>query len=283
MANFNVTLIKPDGYLHSLALAEAAEYLYWSIAAAGHRPALTTNRLFNDAHNVVVCGHMLPDEALAALPADTIVFNSEQLFHREGWYLKPAYSAALARCHVWDYSLRNLPAVGHDRKAFIPFLFCPELVRKAPRQPGQALYFYGVMPERRRRLVAGLEAAGVPVEIIAGKYTGERDAEIFKAWAILNMRQYDVVTTFEAVRCSYALNNGLAVISETAGNDPTFALYADWIFSFDTDALVEGAARLHREPEAFARAAAEKLDAFRATSSKETMAEAIDAYLTAPG
>jgi hypothetical protein len=152
-------------------------------------------------------------------------------------------------------------------------------VRKVPRQPGRALYFYGVMPERRRKLVAGLEAAGVPVEIIAGKYTGERDAEIFKAWAILNMRQYDVVTTFESVRCSYALNNGLPVISETAANDPTFALYEDWIFSFDTGALVEGVTKLYREPDVFARTAAEKLDAFRATSSKEAMAEAIDAYL----
>jgi hypothetical protein len=230
----------------------------------------------------VVCGHVLADTTLDALPTGTIIFNSEQLFHREGWYLKPAYSAALARCYVWDYSLRNLPAIGHDRKAFIPFLFCPELVRKAPRQPGPALYFYGVMPERRCKLVAGLEAAGVPVEIVAGKYASERDAEIFKAWAIFNMRQYDVVTTFESVRCSYALNNGLPVISETAVNDPTFALYEDWIFSFDTGALVEGVAKLYREPDAFAHAAAEKLGAFRTTSSKEIMAEAIDSYLASP-
>jgi hypothetical protein len=180
---------------------------------------------------------------------------------------------------VWDYSLRNLPEIKHQRKAFIPFLFCPELVRKTPRRPGPALYFYGILPERRLRILAALGEAGVPVETVINTYGEARDAEIFKAWAILNMRQYDVVTTFEAVRCSYALNNGLPVISETAANDPTFALYEDWIFSFASGALVEGVAKLYREPDAFARAAQEKLEAFRGTSAKDVMAEAVDAYL----
>jgi hypothetical protein len=69
------------------------------------------------------------------------------------------------------------------------------------------------------------------------------------------------------------------VISEAAPKDPTFDYYKDWIFAFETPDLIAETAKLYAEPQRFARAAAEKLAAFRATSGPAAIKEAVEAYL----
>src|SRR5579871_6261652 len=130
MKSFNVTLIKPDDYLHSLALSEAAEYLHYELLRCGFRSELTRNTIDRGAHNIVLCAHLLEtDEEFQNLPADTILFNSEQLLNRKWMVFNPPYLAALDRFYVWDYAIKNLPEINHANKFFIPFLFCPDLVR----------------------------------------------------------------------------------------------------------------------------------------------------------
>jgi hypothetical protein len=282
MASFNVTLIQPEGYLHSAALAEVGEYLYWTLQAAGQEVRTSINTFYADLHNVVLGAHLLPAAELAGLPASTVIYNSEQLQDARADRLSDAYKAALERFHVWDYSLNNMPKIANARKNFVPLLFCPELVRtNIPRQRGDALYFYGGLSPRRTAIIAKIRAAGVPVETVTGIYGAARDAQAFNAWAILNLHILDTVTTFAPVRCFYALINGLPVISESAISDPTFHIYRDWIFGDYTADLPAMIAALYGDRAAFDLMAEEKLAAFRATSGKEAMAEAVDAYLAA--
>src|SRR5690606_11844635 len=139
--------------------------------------------------------------------------------------LSDDYKKALERFWVWDYSLNNLPLIANARKRFIPLLFCREMVRKdIPRAPGERLFFYGGLSPRRQRIIDVIRQTGVPVATVTGQYGAERDAQTFKAWAILNLHVLDGLTTFESVRCFYALTNGLPVISEAAPKDPTFAM-----------------------------------------------------------
>jgi hypothetical protein len=169
--------------------------------------------------------------------------------------------------------------IAGENKSFVPLLFCPELVREnIPRAKGDRLFFYGGLSPRRARIIDAIRVAGVPVETVTALYGLERDAQIFQAWAILNLHILDEVTNFAPVRCFYALTNGLPVISESAGSDPTFALYKDWIFSSDTTVLPSTIAALYRDRAGFDRLAAEKQAAFAATSGKEPLAQAVDAY-----
>ena len=44
-----------------------------------------------------------------------------------------------------------------------------------------------MITERRDALINAIRATGVPVKTLFGVYGAERDAEIFTAWAVLNM------------------------------------------------------------------------------------------------
>ncbi|MGH7058723.1 MAG: hypothetical protein ACREFZ_12790, partial [Acetobacteraceae bacterium] len=164
---FNVTLIQPPGYIHSLALREAAEYVHFMLTACGFPSRLSPNQLALDAHNIIFCAHLLRERDLARIPADSIVFNSEQLDDANGWHFASGvYGRILESFHVWDYSLRNLAGIRHERKSFIPFLYCRALARPGMRRaPGRTLLFYGALTERRKRILEAIENAGVPVDV----------------------------------------------------------------------------------------------------------------------
>jgi len=281
METFNVTLIKPDGYLHALALSEAAEYVHRNLERCGHRSTLTRNTITPGARNIVFCAHLLATmDEVERLPADTIIFNGEQLHNRRWMEFNPRYKAALERFYVWDYAIKNLPEIPHRNTFFIPFLFCPDLVRAhIPRTPGDTLYFYGAMTERRTALIEAIRKAGVPVDVLTDLYGDERDRRAFTAWAVLNLRVFDTGTTFEPIRCFYALTHGIPVITEPAPSDPTFDFYKDWVFAVDGD-LAAGIAALYRARDTFARDAQEKVDAFRATDATASFAEAVEEYLS---
>ena len=103
---FNVTLIEPHNYKHSLALAEAAEYIHIRINQSGYESALTINHLERDSINVVLCGHLAPEELLK-IDQKLIIFNSEQLPEDSVW-TSPQYKSLLDKNFVWDYSPINL-------------------------------------------------------------------------------------------------------------------------------------------------------------------------------
>jgi hypothetical protein len=279
MKPFNVTLIQPDGYKHSLALLEAAQYVHACLSDCGYRANLSANTIAPEAHNIVFCAHMMSEAAIAALPPDTIVFNSEQLLNRGSWQLTEHYKAALARFYIWDYSIANLSQIQHARKDFIPFTFHPTLLRSPGAQPGDRLLFYGALTDRRTKLIDEIKAAGVPVDYLYGSYGEERDAQMLRAWAVLNIRGYEGVGTFEPIRCFHPLANNVPVISETAAHDATFQLYSHWLFSFPERTLVDAIAQLYADRPRFAALAREKCESFRASLDAESVGDAADLYL----
>ena len=109
MNPFNVTIMQPPGYVHILAVLEAAEYIHRSLVRAGFESELTTNAVKPGRHNIVFGCHLLGEEALEQFPVDTILFNSEQISDRAGWHFDGPYRKHLDRFFIWDYSLRNSP------------------------------------------------------------------------------------------------------------------------------------------------------------------------------
>lgn len=234
---FNVTQIRPPGYVHAHALDDAAQYLAHGLAACGREVQLTANQLATDATNIVVGGHLLgPRE----LPAGTIVFNSEPVAEHGRW---PGYAALLARAIVWDYSPVN------GTGAVVPFLYCAAMARPA-RPPGTALLFYGTLTPRRVAILDGLRAAGVPIEVAFGCYGPERDARLARAGAVLNLHKTDDARTFEPIRCFYPLHGGMPVISEET-TDPAADDFRDSVAFVGLDGIA--AAFAARDPARAAR------------------------------
>jgi hypothetical protein len=278
---FNITLIVPDGYLHSWALAEVGEYLAYCISRCGFDAQLSQNFISADCHNIVLCGHMLTEQSFATMPADTILFNSEQLDDTEGWQFgNRVYRTALDRFYVWDYCSANLAKLGHERKTQIPLLFCEALVRRDYRwQMGDALVFCGAWNPRRAKILEVLARAGVKAAFLSQSYGEERDRVMFNAWAVLNLHKTEHLKVFEPVRCFYPLINQIPVISEEFDPDPAFGAFADSVFAIESGAFVAGVCRLYRNRSRFQSQARRNADKFRSTDPLPEIRSALSTYL----
>ncbi|MBL0216789.1 MAG: hypothetical protein IPQ07_23280 [Myxococcales bacterium] len=278
MRPFNVTQIVPDGYVHAHALDDCAEYLAAMLVACGQRVVRSTNHIDLEAWNLIVGGHLLAEAHVAALPADTLVFNSEQLAFVGNPLITPAYRMALARFPVWDYSATNLPFLPPGRATLIPFAHCPAMVRAdRAREPGDALVFHGAVTARRQRILDRLRTAGVRLEVAFGEYGTSRDVRMFRARAVLDLRKEDDTAAFTPIRCFYPLINGIPVIAETS-SDPTAAAFADAIWSFDATDLPAAVAALWTDLDAFHAEAARRLARWKLRSAIDEVAAAVAAH-----
>lgn len=278
---FNVTLIVQPGYVHSLALKEAADYLHATITACGYKSMRTINHLSKETYNIILCAHMLVREDISEIPPDTIIFNSEQLEDADGWQFESGvYQEILNRFFIWDYSPSNLSKIRHENKCLIPFLYCRKLLRTdISREKGRSLLFYGALTPRREMILDSLKVGGVPVEVLFGQYDFQRDRQMLRSWAVLNLHKEDVALAFEPIRCFYPLINGVPVISEDV-DDPSAEAFRKSIFFFDKASLIDGVRNLYGNPKWFADKSREMLRAFQQTSALPDVAAAIESFLS---
>lgn len=278
---FNITLIKPDGYPHSLALSEVADYLAFFIRRCGFEVQLTTDSISTDCHNIVLCGHMLSEKSFESMPADTIFFNSEQLADVEGWqFSSGVYRRALDRFYVWDYCLSNLQRINHNRKSQIPLLYCEGLVhRRFARKTGDTLVFCGAWNSRRAWIMQELTDAGIKTKFLTQVYGEERDEILFSSWAMLNLHKYENLDLFEPVRCFYPLINQIPIISEAFDVEPWFRPFQDSMFTIEEGSFVETVRRLYRDRARFRTRSMRHFARFRETDPLPEVRLALATYL----
>lgn len=273
---WNVTQIAPAGYVHAHALDDVAEYLAAMLASCGARVTRSTNHIDTASYNVVVGGHLLAEAHVAGLPGDTIMFNSEQLAQADNPLITPVYRVALERFRVWDYSATNVPLIPHARVTVIPFAYCAAMVRgDREYRPGDALVFHGAVTPRRDAILGALRAAGVRVEVAFTEYGTARDARMFRARAVLDLRKADDTAAATPIRCFYPLTNGIPVISEISA-DPTAAAFAGEMWTVSGEELPAAVGALWADPAAFHAEAAERGARFRARTATAEIVAAID-------
>lgn len=238
MANYLISIICPNGYLHSSCFQEVAETLEAALRELGHRAAIVENIVDRQATNILLGAHLLTEEEMRLLPSGTIVYNLEQLGSA---HLSEAYLRLSENHWIWDYSPLNL-ARWQERKCLYPprlveIGYMPVLRRisPAPEQDIDVL-FYGSLNERRKKVLEGLEQAGVRVHVAFGVYGKERDALIARSKVVLNAHFYET-NLFEIVRVSYLLANSKAVVSE---DSPDLGGYVEAVAAFSPDELVKG-------------------------------------------
>jgi hypothetical protein len=216
---FRISRLSPAHHGHTAAFDELADMLHFGLEALGHRVnVLASNRVGARGINLVLGAHLLGDAGGRRLAPHTILYNTEQIHPESGW--RPHFVAVLGRCVVWDYSRRNLERIrqltGNDRLWHAPVGYVPQLTRIVDddRQDIDVL-FYGTLNERRRRVLAALEAAGLSVHCAFGLYGAARDRLIARAKVVLNVHYY-AAGVFEIVRVAYLLANRKAVVTECA-------------------------------------------------------------------
>ncbi|MGC8628473.1 MAG: hypothetical protein ACP5VR_13175 [Acidimicrobiales bacterium] len=217
-AGFQVVLVSPAGYPHSAALTELVETVVHGLRKLGHSVSHALNQLVVPGPRPIIFGaHLLNQSYTHLLPADTIIYNLEQIGPSSSW-CSPTYLELLKRFEVWDYSKRNLKALAQlgaaQRSAHVPIGYVPELSRIKPvANEDIDVLFYGSVNARRASVIQQLRDLGLSVCAVFGAYGAERDALIARSRVTLNMHFYDT-GIFELVRVSYLLANHKAVVAE---------------------------------------------------------------------
>lgn len=276
----NVCILQPPGYIHALALLEAAEYVAEKCILAGHRASLSKNRILSGGLNVVFGAHIRPEKNLG-FPPNTVIFNTEQVPEKNAW-INPDYRNCLERHFLWDYSDSNLAHL-HDRSRRIDFYHVDKLNRIAlGGQREYDLIFYGSMNERRKKIIADLTGKGIKILTVFGLYGPERDVLLGKVRAVLNLHFYDA-QIFQQIRAFYALSNGVPVISENFPEDSAPPLYGDVIFTPGRERFEDYVVKLLDQHERFESESREKTSRFHATRDNtdfnRVLEQTIDAVL----
>jgi hypothetical protein len=225
---YNVCIIQPPGYVHSLAFLELAELITISLSELGYDSRLQFNALEAAETNILIGCHLLEGGFIPHIPPSTIVLNTEQVADDLSHWHKNIYECS-KRFPMWDYSSRNIEkmkALGAPEAKLLKLGFQKELarIRKAPIADIDVL-FYGSVNERRLQILNELEARGLKVTSVFGVYGAERDALIARSKVVLNLHMYKS-EIFEVVRVFYLLTNGIPVVGEVGANtfiEPRFA------------------------------------------------------------
>ncbi len=218
MTSFNV--IRPNTGNHYGIFIEISELICFSIRELGFEAKITPGAVDLGRVNIVI-GVFYDEAFFEALPADSIILNTEQLFstHAQSDEWTAKLLALGKRFPLWDYNSRNIEMLnlfGVNNVKLFQFGFQRELQR-IPKKPLDErvidVLFYGSMNDRRRGLLTEIESKGLSMLELFGTYGYKRDIFISQSKIVLNTH-FCSQQIVEVVRVHYLLNNGVAVVSE---------------------------------------------------------------------
>ena len=270
----NVCLMQPPGYIHALALLEAAEYVVAKSREVGYAAGLSKNRILPTGLNIVFGAHINPKSQLN-LGQNVVIFNSEQLPEQSAW-INADYKQVLNQYYIWDYSSFNFIKIKHDRKQVVCFHHAAALNRiVSAAVPEYDLVFYGSLNDRRKKILKKLrEHHGLRVLDFFGLYGPERDDLLANTRALLNLHFYDS-QIFQQIRAFYPLINGIPVISENFPTESAPAIYADAVFTPGAEPFEAFVAELLVDREGFAARAQKNTEVFRTSLDLEGFRRAL--------
>jgi hypothetical protein len=202
---------------------EVIETLQWGLAELGHEVSVQTNAVIKGGINIVFGAQALNPSTIDALPADTVIYNLEQLPGTTTEGLRPTIRTVAERFRIWEYSPRNVEAwrqLGAQQEpVLVPIGWAPLLARIAKRQEEDIeVLFYGVSSASRLQVVHQLCVAGMRCVFACGLYGPARDELIARSKIVLNINLYATSKIFEVVRVSYLLANAKAVVADSHGD-----------------------------------------------------------------
>ncbi|QPF73121.1 class I SAM-dependent methyltransferase [Roseateles sp. DAIF2] len=256
----HLCIVQPLGYVHALGFLDQARYYRYQLRRLGAEVSMAKNRLRHDAVNLVFGAHLGFDAELRRRHA-CIFVNLEQL-GEGGARVDPSYLALLRQSAVADYDADNLAAYAAvpEEVPLLPLLHAPYLADAAvPALEDRPidLLFFGSMNDRRRALLARIEAQGVTVSQFDGPIYGpERDAFIGQAKAVYNAHFY-ASSRFEQARVSHCLSLGTPVVAERGPATQPHPAFEDAVHWVRDEELERFFATRFGTPEFFAESRAQ--------------------------
>jgi protein O-GlcNAc transferase len=272
---YHVLQVRPAGYVHADALTELAESVYYGLKRLG-LPVSFLQPPLPSSRTIIFGAHLLDADAVRAVPADAIIFNSEQIDADSPWLSGP-YMETLRTHQVWDYSAENaqrLAQRGVHAVRHVPLGYLPELSRIAPAVEDIDVLFYGSLNPRRQVVLEELQRRGLKVAALTGCYGEARDQFIARSKVVLNLHYYES-KVFEIVRVSYLLSNFKAVVAECSSGTSIESDLLPALRAVPYDGLVEACVELVQD-EAARRALAQHGHAvFAARPAESALATAV--------
>lgn len=264
LPHVHITIIQPEGYVHSLGFLDQARFFRHQLRRLGAQVTMAKNRLREDAVNIVFGAHL--GFATEALERHACVFVNLEQLGQGGARVSPQYLELLRSQSVIDYDVANIAAYGQDPAqvpvvsfAHAPYLPAPELPLE--ERPIDLLFFGSVNP-RRQQFLARIEACGLSVASFDHPvYAEERDHYIQQAKAVVNCHFYET-SRFEQARAFQCLSLGTPFISERAPQACPPPAFEPAVFWLEDDRL-ESFFRDHFGTPAFFEEARQRLAAFR--------------------
>lgn len=270
---FNICVVRPEGYPHSRAFDELAELLHYALEDLGFLVRVEINRIDPRGRNIVIGGHLFGAAAISRLPDSTIILNTEQLGAAEHTWTDSIVAMA-RRFETWDYTPANISFLERCKVAeakFLPIGFHPRLSRIEPADEADVdVLFYGSMSDRRRQVLERLAARGAKIKTLFGVYGVERDRWISRSKLVLNCHHYDT-HIFEVVRVFYLLANRVAVVGEVGTKTQIEDDFRHAVAAVPYEALVETCLGLLADNQARKRLAARGHALIRERSQSELL------------
>lgn len=248
---FNICIIKPGSYSHSLAFLEIAELINFTLQELGIKSTITFNRVLPDAKNIIFGCHLLRPDQVGSIPKNSIIFNTEQLNGIEDNWNKNILDWGKI-FEIWDYSAQNIAVLQkyniENVKRF-RFGFQKKLARiEKSKNPEIDLLFYGSVNERRSLILNQLINSGMKVKILFDVYGIERDRWIGNSKLIINHHYYNS-QIFEIVRVFYLMTNSIAVVGEVNESTSIDEEYKTGFYNSPYEDLVSNCIKLVQNKE----------------------------------
>ncbi len=269
--DYNLVIIQPTGYIHSLGFIDQARYFRYQLAALGKSASISKNRLKRKSINIIFGAHLGFEPSLKHIYT-CIFVNLEQLGINGSQQTK-TYLNLLKSSNVIDYDYENLTAYSSEpsRIPIITFGYAPYLdknLRSLENRPIDILFF-GSINERRKSIINRIESTGIQVSVFDHPVYGlERDEYIRQSKAVLNCPFYES-NRFEQVRVSQCLSLGTPVISELCTESKPPTIFQSSIEWFENPSLEKYFRERFLTPCWFA-AVANQIELFRNTSTIST-------------
>lgn len=221
MECFNIVVVRPEGWIHHDAYANAAQQLCSGLRQIGHPARVDENTLIWDATNIVIGAQHLELELADRLPANSIIYNVEMVV--PGSPYVQALIPFVRRFETWDYSSANIASWRRlevsDRVLLLKPGYLPDNTRIDPATPTDIdALFYGTLNWRRDVIFADIARSGVRVHVAAGVYGAERLALMARAKLILNVHSRED-SVLELGRIGDALANRRLLVSDARDHD----------------------------------------------------------------
>jgi len=212
---FNICIIQPKDYVHSMAFWELAELLLYSLHELNHQAAIQFNKIDTDCKNILIGFHLLDIKFASQLPKNSVLINAEQFLGGTPW--NENILQWIRSFEVWDYSTQNIEffkAQGIENIKYLELGYQSELSRiKVKAVQDIDVLFYGSINDRRVKVLDALKSSGLNVHASFGIYGKDRDDLIARSKLVLNLHYYES-EIFEVVRVFYLLSNSIPVVGE---------------------------------------------------------------------